>query len=198
MVMIWRSLFWFICSIIAARVVDFPLPVGPVTRISPRGSIAILYKMVGIFSSSSVGIVEFKSRIVAAIFFCWRNTLTRWRHPSDVRIAKSASFPFAKCLFCGFVCTVLCLCLHQSAMHAISGLHPFGNVDVGRSAGSRFPDDRIHFLIVKFYCCHIVSSFLSLFITDLHQFFRCCHSFFYQDQSALFQGSHMLMFSCIG
>ena len=100
MVMIWRSLFWFICSIIAARVVDFPLPVGPVTRISPRGSIAILYKMVGIFRSSSVGIVEFKSRIVAAIFFCWRNTLTRWRHPSDVRIAKSASFPFAKCFFC--------------------------------------------------------------------------------------------------
>ena len=31
----WRSM--LILSIMAARVVDFPLPVGPVTRMSPRG-----------------------------------------------------------------------------------------------------------------------------------------------------------------
>ena len=70
-VMMWSlrvSLMW---SIIAASVVDLPLPVGPVTRINPRGSSASFVSTGGIESSASVGMLLFKRRRVAAALFCW-------------------------------------------------------------------------------------------------------------------------------
>ena len=54
-------------SIIAAKVVDFPLPVGPVTRTSPRGSKANLCKTSGKFNSSNVLICSLMIRIAAVI-----------------------------------------------------------------------------------------------------------------------------------
>ena len=54
MVIMWQFLFSLIWSIIAASVVDFPLPVGPVSRISPLSFIAKLFTKGGIPSSSEL------------------------------------------------------------------------------------------------------------------------------------------------
>ena len=46
----------FMWSMMAARVVDLPLPVVPVTSIRPRDSRATFFRTSGRFSSSMVGI----------------------------------------------------------------------------------------------------------------------------------------------
>ena len=58
-------------SIMAASVVDLPLPVGPVTRIRPRGSSASFVRTGGMASSSKVGMESFSRRSVAAALPCW-------------------------------------------------------------------------------------------------------------------------------
>ncbi len=50
--MIWQLRLSFIVSIIVAKVVDFPLPVGPVTRISPFSLVVKRFKISGRWSSS--------------------------------------------------------------------------------------------------------------------------------------------------
>ena len=58
-------------STMAARVVDLPEPVGPVTRTIPRGSCASWRKMAGALSSSSVSTLEGIVRNTAAAPRCW-------------------------------------------------------------------------------------------------------------------------------
>ena len=55
-VRMWHFLLMFTCPIMAARVVDLPEPVGPVTRISPLGFITRSLKMFGSPNCSHVGI----------------------------------------------------------------------------------------------------------------------------------------------
>ncbi len=57
-VSIWYFLLWFIKSTMEARVVDLPLPVGPVTNIRPLGSMDKSFTIGGIPNSSIVGIVK--------------------------------------------------------------------------------------------------------------------------------------------
>ncbi len=58
MVIIWSLLVLLASSIIAARVVDFPHPVGPVTRTIPLGSVASCRITGGSPSSSQVRILS--------------------------------------------------------------------------------------------------------------------------------------------
>ena len=90
-VMMWSLRVSLIWSIIAASVVDLPLPVGPVTRIRPRGSSASFVSTGGIDSSASVGMASLSRRSVAAARPCWKKTFTRLRVPSGATSAKSAS-----------------------------------------------------------------------------------------------------------
>ncbi len=66
MVMMWVRRFWLIWLIMAARVVDLPLPVAPVTRISPRFRAAIFSSTLGRFSSSKLRALKGISRSTAA------------------------------------------------------------------------------------------------------------------------------------
>ena len=92
-----------ILSIIDARVVDLPEPVGPVTRISPLGFAASSFKTGGSPSISSEGMVELRSLIVAASFPSCLNTFTRCLLPSEEHIAKSASSPSSRSALCSSV-----------------------------------------------------------------------------------------------
>ena len=56
MVMMWHARRWLTASIIAARVVDLPAPVGPVTRIRPCGRSTQLESTAGSPRSAKVGI----------------------------------------------------------------------------------------------------------------------------------------------
>ena len=69
--MMWSLRVLLMWSIMAASVVDLPLPVGPVTRIRPRGSSASFVRTGGMASSSKVGIESFSRRNVAAALPCW-------------------------------------------------------------------------------------------------------------------------------
>ena len=55
MVMMWTALSWLILLMMAARVVDLPEPVGPVTSTIPLRSLAISLSWAGMPSSSTVG-----------------------------------------------------------------------------------------------------------------------------------------------
>ena len=70
-VMMWSLRVLLMWSIMAASVVDLPLPVGPVTRIRPRGSSASFVRAGGMASSSKVGMESFSRRSVAAALPCW-------------------------------------------------------------------------------------------------------------------------------
>ncbi len=69
MVMMWHDLLSLIRSIIAARLVDLPLPVGPVTRIRPRGSRHVFFITGGRPSSSMVLMVSGITRSTAPTEF---------------------------------------------------------------------------------------------------------------------------------
>ena len=55
--MMWMALSWLILLMMAARVVDLPEPVGPVTSTMPLRSLPISLSWGGIPSSSTVGIL---------------------------------------------------------------------------------------------------------------------------------------------
>jgi hypothetical protein len=55
MVMMWTALSWLILLMMAARVVDLPEPVGPVTRTMPLRSLAISLSWGGMPRSSTEG-----------------------------------------------------------------------------------------------------------------------------------------------
>ena len=80
----------------AARVVDLPQPVGPVTSTSPRGFSARSPQTSGRRSSSSVGIRSRTRRNASVMLPRWKAALTRKRPiPSDVK-EKSSSFSSSK------------------------------------------------------------------------------------------------------
>ena len=81
------SLMWLT---IAASVVDLPEPVGPVTRIRPRGRLVTSAKIFGAFSSSSDSTFEGIVRNAAAAPRCWLNALTRKRARFGTAKLKSA------------------------------------------------------------------------------------------------------------
>ena len=74
-----RGLVSLIWSIIAASVVDFPEPVVPVSRISPRSSSASSVITGGSPSSSSVRTANGIKRATIEIEPRWRNAFTRNR-----------------------------------------------------------------------------------------------------------------------
>ncbi|OPZ71417.1 MAG: hypothetical protein BWY80_01331 [Firmicutes bacterium ADurb.Bin456] len=63
-------------SIIAARVVDLPLPVGPVTRTRPSGFWARWVRISGRPSSLKVGMRVLSRRMTRAVLFRCRKTFT--------------------------------------------------------------------------------------------------------------------------
>ena len=93
MVTTWARRLVLMCWIMAARVVDLPLPVGPVTSTSPLGLAARARTTEGRPSSSMVGTVPRKRRMAPARRPAARYTFTRWRPPSGVVYEKSASRP---------------------------------------------------------------------------------------------------------
>src|SRR6266849_9084385 len=87
----------------AARVVDFPLPVGPVTNTSPRGRPANRRATSGRPSSSMVGTPMGMARTAAPQEpRCWK-TLTRNREIPGTLYAKSISRRSRKTLICSGV-----------------------------------------------------------------------------------------------
>jgi len=62
-----------------ASVVDLPLPVGPVTRISPEGSITSSLQISGRPSSPISGMVELSLRMTMVKVPRWLATLMRKR-----------------------------------------------------------------------------------------------------------------------
>ena len=83
--------FSFTWLTIAASVVDLPEPVGPVTRISPRGRVVRSAKIFGVLSSSSDSTFEGIVRNAAAAPRCWLNALTRKRARLGTAKLKSHS-----------------------------------------------------------------------------------------------------------
>ncbi len=75
----WRDLVSLIWSMIAASVVDFPEPVVPVSRISPRSSSASSPITGGSPSSSTVRTANGITRAAIETEPRWRNALTRNR-----------------------------------------------------------------------------------------------------------------------
>ena len=71
--------FSLISLIIAANVVDFPEPVVPVTRTTPRGCFAISASIFGALRSSRLRTFDGIVRITAAAPRCVLNALTRKR-----------------------------------------------------------------------------------------------------------------------
>ena len=78
-------------STIAASVVDLPEPVGPVTRISPRGRFTISAKIFGALSSSSDSTLDGMVRNAAAAPRDCTNALTRKRARLGTAKLKSHS-----------------------------------------------------------------------------------------------------------
>jgi hypothetical protein len=79
MVMTWMLSSRLILLMMAARVVDFPEPVGPVTRTIPFRSPAISLSWSGIPSSSMVGTLFGITRSAIEKLPRWENTLARKR-----------------------------------------------------------------------------------------------------------------------
>ena len=93
--MVWRW-FWLMVSIRLARVVDFPEPVGPVTRTRPRDSL-VRFTTEGIRPSSwGVGMrAEMTRRTAAGPRRCWK-TLTRKRDTFGMAKEQSSSQSLSK------------------------------------------------------------------------------------------------------
>src|SRR5213079_100841 len=94
----WRSVLTL--SISAASVVDFPEPVGPVTRISPFGRSASCWTIGGSPSSSNERILYGMRRIAAPTAPRWRNTLQRKRASPWMPNERSSSFSSSNFCFC--------------------------------------------------------------------------------------------------
>ena len=77
--MMWTALSRLILLMIAARLVDLPEPVGPVTSTIPLRSFAISLSWDGIPSSSTVGILFGITRSTIEKLPRCENTLTRKR-----------------------------------------------------------------------------------------------------------------------
>ena len=91
MVRICPSSVLFLWSIIAASVVLFPEPVGPVTNTTPRGWSASSAKIFGAFKSCSESIFDGIVRITAAAPRCCTKALTRKRARFGMAKEKSHS-----------------------------------------------------------------------------------------------------------
>src|SRR5512139_1815382 len=84
MVMMWIGCSWLIFLMMAARVVDLPEPVGPVTRMMPFLSFAMRLSCSGSPSWATVGISFGITRRMTLKEPRWEKTLTRNR----VRLAR--------------------------------------------------------------------------------------------------------------
>ncbi len=91
MVRMWHALVSLMRSMMAASVVDFPEPVGPVTRTKPRGRVASHSAVGGRSSSSKLGIRDGIIRSASAVSPRWVNALPRRRARSSQENAKSTS-----------------------------------------------------------------------------------------------------------
>ncbi|MPN57657.1 hypothetical protein SDC9_205351 [bioreactor metagenome] len=75
----------------AAKVVDFPLPVGPVTSTNPLGFSAKVFRISGCPSCSKVGILSATNRMTMATVPRCRNALIRNRLNPGIAYEKSNS-----------------------------------------------------------------------------------------------------------
>ena len=103
MVRMCRAAVWLMWSIIAASVVDLPLPVGPVTRTRPRSSSASCLNSGGAFSWSRLRMLVGMVRNTAAAPWLVLKALTRKRADSPNEMAKSISFSASNRLRCSSV-----------------------------------------------------------------------------------------------
>ena len=98
-VIIWHFLFWLIYSIIEAMVVDFQLPVGQVTNISPESLSKVGLKVSGTPISSRVGIFAITFLIESLIHFISSYTFTLYLWgPSQNHISNSFCSTIKPCL----------------------------------------------------------------------------------------------------
>ena len=82
-------------SIMAARVVDLPLPVSPVTRTKPWCRSVSSSTLGGRSSFSKAGISSASRRMAAEKLPCWRNRFTRTRRPTMVRARSTSPTAFS-------------------------------------------------------------------------------------------------------
>ena len=94
---------WFRWSIIAASVVDLPVPVEPVTSTMPWWKSQNFLTIGGRFSESSDGTSLGIVRKTAPTPVSLWNTLTRKRLPSSETYEKSMSWPLRNCSWCAGV-----------------------------------------------------------------------------------------------
>ena len=90
-VRMWPNSFSFTWLTIAASVVDLPEPVGPVTRIRPRGRSVSSANTLGALRSSSDSTLDGIVRNAAAAPRCWMKALTRKRARFGTAKLKSHS-----------------------------------------------------------------------------------------------------------
>ena len=119
MVMIWSLLSWLMTSIIEARVVDFPEPVGPVTRTSPLGRKRMSLHAIGSPICSSVSRLLEIVRRTRAIFPRARNAETRNRALSPN--AKPKSTVPSCWSFCWFASLVIDFMRYSVSSGCIGG-----------------------------------------------------------------------------
>jgi hypothetical protein len=98
--MMWSWRVRLISSMIAASVVDFPEPVGPVTRTSPRGLSTNDLRMPGRPSSSSDLRSAGMSRKAAPRLWRWKKTFTRKRASPGIEYEMSICRLTSKCFCC--------------------------------------------------------------------------------------------------
>lgn len=110
-VRMWSFRFLFAASMIAARVVDFPDPVGPVTSTSPRGRFANSASPSGIPSCCSDLISLGITRITLPVFPLCCMTFTRNRDFPGIEYAKSSSWVRENSACCSSVITENSSCL---------------------------------------------------------------------------------------
>ncbi len=103
--MMWSRRDELMRSMIAARVVDLPLPVGPVTSTKPRGSSASSATMGGKPRSSSPRISNGMARKAPATAPRCMNTFARKRDRPFTPKEKSSSLLFSNFTFCSSVIT---------------------------------------------------------------------------------------------
>ena len=97
---------WLILSIIAAKVVDLPLPVGPVTSTRPRGRETRAAAAGGRPIWSSDGADSGMTRKTAPTEPFCMNRLPRKRASPSTPKEKSSSFSSSKSFFCCSVSTL--------------------------------------------------------------------------------------------
>ncbi len=91
MVRMWPCIVALMRSIIAASVVDLPLPVGPVTRTRPRGFAASVLQISGSPRSSNEGIFAGMLRSTIEMEPRWRMMFTRKRATPETEYEQSKS-----------------------------------------------------------------------------------------------------------